>query len=89
MNAHDRRAIQRECHRLEARRISAALIDAVCNEHGLQQVRAADGKTRLYWASPLRTIAVAEVGIQPRRLTVIRADKATDAIETLRALGWS
>jgi len=89
MNAKDRHAMQRECHRLEARRISAALIDAVCHEHGLQQVQCADEKVRLYWTSPLRTVCVAEVSVQPRRMTVLRADKASEAFDTLRRLGWS
>jgi len=89
MRAQDRHAIQRECHRLEARRISTALIDAVCKECGLQQVRCADGKIRLYWTSPLRIVCVAEVSVHPRRMTVLRADKATEAIDTLRRLGWS
>jgi len=89
MNTQDRHALQQECHRLEARRISAALIDSICKRHNLKQAPGADDKVRLYWTSPLRTVPVAEVSVQPRRMTVLNADKAPEAVDTLRRLGWS
>ena len=75
----------RNAHRVEARGLSAALLESICREYGYM-LRGGRQKRRIY--SEDGDVLV-ECALVPRRSTVLTRDPAHgELIETLHKMGW-